>query len=117
MWERKIYGPLKIGDIWRIRTNTELKDLYKDLDIVTDIKKRRLIWVGHLERMGEDRGCRKIYRGKTEGRRKTGRPRKRWVDGVEEDLKKMGVRGWRRKALERKEWKEIVGKAKVLQGL
>ena len=49
---------------------------------------------------GENRNCRKVFRGKADERRKTERPRKRWIDGLEEDLKGIGVRGWRRKAME-----------------
>jgi hypothetical protein len=45
-WERKIlrwiYGPMVKQRIWRIRTDQELRELYKDLDIVADIKKKRL---------------------------------------------------------------------------
>jgi hypothetical protein len=41
-WEReiimKIYGPVVEQGIWRIRTNQELRDLYKDLDLVVKIK-------------------------------------------------------------------------------
>jgi hypothetical protein len=47
---------------------------------------------------------------------KTGRPRKRWVEDVEEDLRKMDVRDWRRKAKEKNEWADVI-EAKVLQGL
>lgn len=41
-WEReifrKIYGPVAEQGIWRIRNNQELRELYKDLDIVVNIK-------------------------------------------------------------------------------
>jgi hypothetical protein len=42
----------------------------------------------------------KIFKEKPEGRRH-GRPRKRYLDNVEDDLEQLGVRGWRRKASER----------------
>ena len=40
---------------WWSRTNEELDILYGDADIVTDIKIRRLEWLGHLIRMGNNR--------------------------------------------------------------
>ena len=41
--------------IWRIRTNKELWELYKDLDIVADIKRKRMEWIRHLNRMDHGR--------------------------------------------------------------
>jgi hypothetical protein len=45
-WERKILrricAPATDQGIWRIKTNQEMRELYKDLDIVADIKKKRL---------------------------------------------------------------------------
>ena len=34
-----------------MRTNQEMRELYKDLDVVADIKKKRLEWIGHAVRM------------------------------------------------------------------
>jgi hypothetical protein len=51
---RRIHGPVIEQGMWRIRRNQELNELYKDLVIVADIKKKRLEWVGHVVRM--DRG-------------------------------------------------------------
>ena len=48
-----------------------------------------------------------------EGRRGRGRPRLRWIDDVEEDIRKLGVKRWRRKALAREEWASIIKEAKV----
>jgi hypothetical protein len=31
--------------VWRARTNQELWELYKDMDIVADIKKKTLEWI------------------------------------------------------------------------
>ena len=35
-----------------------------------------------------------------EGTRPRGRPRKRWEDGVAEDARDMGIRNWRRVAVD-----------------
>jgi hypothetical protein len=51
---RKICGPVYENGIWRIRTNKEPMALYQELDIVAEIKKVRLRWLGHVERMSED---------------------------------------------------------------
>jgi hypothetical protein len=45
--------------IWRIRINKELMALYQELYIVTYIKKARLRWLGHAERMSGDRVIKK----------------------------------------------------------
>jgi len=43
-WERKIlgriYGPMVEQRMWRLRTDLELWELYKDLEIVADIKRK-----------------------------------------------------------------------------
>ena len=40
--------------MWRKRTDQQLRELYRDLDLVADIKKKRLEWIGHVVRT--DRG-------------------------------------------------------------
>jgi hypothetical protein len=67
--------------------------------------------------MAEDRVVKKVFKGKPGGRRLRGRPRKRWLDDVEEDLRKMGVRRWRSRVENREEWDVIVSEAKALHGL
>ena len=47
-------------------------------------------WVGHVARMGEERGAYRFLMGKPEGRRPLGRPRRRWVDNIRMDLQEVG---------------------------
>jgi hypothetical protein len=67
--------------------------------------------------MEEKRMPKKILKGKIQGTKRKGPPRKRWVDDVEQDLKKMGVRGWRMRARDRQEWRTVTREAKVHPGL
>jgi hypothetical protein len=48
--------------------------------------------------------------------RPVGRPRVRWLEQVEEDLKKMNVRNWRENCKDRRLWNEIVKQPKPTKG-
>jgi hypothetical protein len=113
---RCIHGQVVENEYWRIRTNHELQGLYKDPDIVADIRRGRLQWLGHMIRMDDSRLIKRVLDGKPGGRRTIGRPRLRWLEDVEKDLKQLKVRGWRRKAVDRQEWVNILKEAKALRG-
>jgi len=50
--------------------------------------------------------------------RQVGRPRTRWADVVQKDaLQLLGIRGWRRRAENRDEWRRLMREAKVRKGL
>ncbi|KAI5743680.1 hypothetical protein M8J77_021036 [Diaphorina citri] len=56
---RKILGPIKENDTYRRRHNNELYDNIEDL--VTVIRKRRMLFYGHLERMEPKRLTQRIH--------------------------------------------------------
>jgi hypothetical protein len=89
---RRIFGPLrdKVTGEWRRFHNEELNDLNCSPNIVQVIKSRRMRWVGHVARMGEERGVYRALVGKPEGKRPLGRPRRRWVDNIRMDLREEG---------------------------
>jgi len=60
--------------MWRVKTDEELRELYKDLDIVADIKKNRFGWLESVERMDQVRTVKKIFESKPQGSRRRGRP-------------------------------------------
>jgi len=64
-------------------------------------------------RINETRSVRKIFEGKLEGRRDRGRPRLRWINDVEDHLRKLGVKRWRTKALDGEEWAPIIREAQA----
>jgi hypothetical protein len=61
--------------------------------------------------MNETRTVKKISEEKQGGRR--GRPRLRWIDDEEEDLRNMGIKRWRIKAMDRVKWTSIIKEAKA----
>ena len=70
------------------------------------IKIRRLEWAGHIIRMEEERIPIKDLNGNFHTTRPVGRPRNRWADVVQRDaLQVLGIKGWRRRAANRDEWR------------
>jgi hypothetical protein len=65
------------------------------------IKIGRLRWLGHLFRRQELDPCRKLTLYKPVGTGHVGKPRARWLESVETDIKKMGIRNWRCKTQDR----------------
>ena len=108
---RKIFGPLRVGDDYRIRMNHELYELYDDIDVVQRISQQQLRWLGHVVRMDENAPARKVFDARVEGGRRRGRPKLRWRDQVEVHLSRLGVRNWRQRAMNRNAWRTVVGEA------
>ena len=48
---RKIFSPVRVGDDFRIRFNSELYELLNDMDVGQRINIQRLRWLGHVVRM------------------------------------------------------------------
>jgi hypothetical protein len=67
--------------------------------------------------MDDKRKPKRILEWKPTDTRIRGRPRKRWVVDIEEDMQIMGIRRQRKQCEERAEWKRITEKAKIHSGL
>jgi len=94
-----------------------LYEIFNDSNIVIYIKVKRLAWAGHLMRMNDNRTLKKIFNIKLDGVRKVGRPKMRWEDGVDQDMRILEVKNWKKVALDRDEWAKLLQKARALQGL
>jgi len=64
LWEenfKKIFGPTKENQIWRVKTNEELDKLIGHKNIINYIKVQRLSQFGHVQRMPYTRTVKKIF--------------------------------------------------------
>jgi len=77
--------------------------LIANADIVRFIKSRRIAWLGHVMQMDDKRIPKRILEWKPLGTRFRGRPRKRWIADIEEDMQIMRIRR-RNQCIERAEW-------------
>jgi len=115
---RKISGPTGSDDgYWKIKTNQEINDILKGQNIIGFIKKQRLNWLGHVERMAEDNNVKKIERWKPLSKRPIGRPKIRWEDDVLEDMKSVNASNWKNVAQNRDRWKKVAEQARTLNRL
>jgi hypothetical protein len=96
---RRLFGPKREEDgSWRKLHNDELHSLYSSPNIV------------RVARMGERRGVYRVLVGRLEGERPLGRPRRRWENNNNMDLREIGVDGanWIQLAQYRVQWRAFV---------
>jgi hypothetical protein len=76
------------------------------------IKPKRMRWAGHVARIWEEekKNAYRILMGKPERKRPLGRPRRRRVDNIKIDLRKIGWDGmdWIDLAQDRDQWRALV---------
>jgi hypothetical protein len=67
--------------------------------------------------MRENRNACRILVGKPEGKRPLGRPRRRWVDNIETDVRELGWDGtdWNDLGQDRDQWRVLVNKVMNLR--
>ena len=69
---------------WRKLHNAELYAMYSSPNKIRNVKSRRLRWAEQY------RNAYRVLVGKPEGKRPLGRPRRRWEENINMDLREMG---------------------------
>ncbi|KAJ3662626.1 hypothetical protein Zmor_006965 [Zophobas morio] len=87
---RGVHKEIKERNLRRRSTNQRLTDLYGLFDIVAEIIRWRVKWVGQLARLSGDKTAEVILVTGDETRKRRGRPRKMWLQRNDD---KSGV-GW-----------------------
>jgi hypothetical protein len=67
--------------------------------------------------MNNDRTAKKILNTKPDGARSAGRPNLRWEDGVDQNMRILGVKNWKKVALNGDEWAQLLKMARAHQGV
>ena len=81
---RKILGPLRTTEFWKLRSNDEI---YCNIENITDtIKKRRLLFFGHLYRMNDNRLTKQIFKYLWNKKLTT-----TWIQEVKKDLERNNI--------------------------
>jgi hypothetical protein len=65
--------------------------MYRETDVTSEIRKRSLRWLGHIERRPEKKSVKNVFKNIPEGKRFVAKSRKRQLDDTENYLKGTGV--------------------------
>jgi len=93
-----------------------LEELYDEPDIVNVIKSSGLRWADHFVQMDENKLPKKILWTNPGSQQGHGRTKSRWIDGVEEDARKLGCRNWLAAARDRGHWRHCLKRSWPTQG-
>ena len=76
------------------KVRQRLYELYRSLDIVTSFMIARLRCAGHVQGMNEEDVLKRIIKFTPERNTGRGRSKLRWIDGILEYVKILGVKNW-----------------------
>jgi len=94
----------------RLSDRVRTEELYRRLgieEIGTKVRRGRLRWFGHVERLNENcwqKRCRSLV---VQGVKPRGRPKKTWMETVKADMSKLGLS--REDASDRVKWRRAIG--------
>ncbi len=71
--------------------NERIRGTTKVGEITKKVQERRLAWYGLVMRREEHYVGRRTMEMKVQGRRKRGRPKRRWLDKIKDDIKEKGL--------------------------
>jgi len=108
-----MYGPIYEVGQWRKRYSRQLEEFHNEPNIVNVIKSSRMRWAGHVVRMDDNGLPKEILWTNPGDQGGRGRPKSRWIDGLEEGARKPGCRNW----LDRGRWRHLLEEAKAYPGL
>ena len=96
----------------KIRHIKEITGAKGKPDIIDVTEKKRLQWYGHVKRMTEDRISKLIMEWIPRERRKSGRPRRTWMEGVQAAMTTRNLEPdqWRN----REEWRLVSGRRRQM---
>lgn len=104
--KRRIFGPIKENDTWRIRYSNELYKQFEEPSVSNIITLKIPQWAGHVQRTDGKRTPKRIPESNFIEKRPVGKQRKIWVNAVEIDSREiLKLRNWKRESLERKIWR------------
>jgi hypothetical protein len=99
-----IHSPIQDKECWHPRWNSEVYNLYKDLNILHDIKIQRLGWIGHFVRMKDEKIPKKTLNVKFHNSRPRGKTNNKMGGCHRRDTSQiLGNQGQKRRAEDKEE--------------
>ena len=89
--------------------NERIRGTVKVEKISKKVQERRLHWYGHVMRRDEEYVRKRVREMEVPGRRNRGRPKRRWMDSIRDDLREKELTG--DEFRDRAEWKRITKNA------
>lgn len=94
---------------WDHVMNTDVRKRMGIAPITDKMQEARLRWYGHVVQSDENSVVRTALRLSPQGRRPRGRPKRRWMDRIKDDVKK--IEADLTDALDRPKWRRLCRKA------
>ena len=77
-----------VSRLERIRNEEIRRRIGSETSIVDDIEAKQLVWYGHVQRMENDRWPKRMLKYCPPSRRRRGRPRRTWIQGIQSAMEK-----------------------------